>query len=95
MRSVNIAELKNRLSAYLNDVREGEEILIRDRHLPIAKIVPLSQAEGLESELLTLAASGKAKLPEADLPKSFWKMPAPRIPMITLRTAVRADRDEE
>ena len=31
MKSVNIAELKNHLSVYLNDVKAGEEILVRDR----------------------------------------------------------------
>jgi prevent-host-death family protein len=95
MRSVNIAELKNRLSSYLNEVREGEEILIRDRHLPIAKIVPISHVDDLESELVALAASGKARMPETRLPASFWKMPAPRIPMTRLMAALRADRDEE
>ena len=29
MKSVNIAELKNRLSVYINDVKAGEEILVR------------------------------------------------------------------
>jgi prevent-host-death family protein len=41
MKSVNIAELKNRLSLYLNDVKAGEEILVRDRNQPVARIVPL------------------------------------------------------
>ena len=41
MKSVNITELKNRLSAYLNDVKAGEEILVRDRNQPVARIVPL------------------------------------------------------
>lgn len=94
MRSVNIAELKNHLSAYLNEVREGEEILIRDRNLPIAKIVPIIQADDLDAELLALAASGKARLPEVALPRSFWSMPAPKIPMKKLVAALRADRDE-
>ena len=31
MKSVNVAELKNRLSAYLTFARNGEEIVIRDR----------------------------------------------------------------
>ena len=35
MKSVNIAELKSRLSKYLADVRAGEEILVRDRNQPI------------------------------------------------------------
>jgi antitoxin (DNA-binding transcriptional repressor) of toxin-antitoxin stability system len=37
MKSVNIAELKNRLSLYLKEVRAGEEIVIRDRDLAIAR----------------------------------------------------------
>src|SRR5208282_2235909 len=51
MQSVNIAELKNRLSAYLQQVRAGEEIVIRDRNLPIAKLTPLSSADATEQEL--------------------------------------------
>jgi hypothetical protein len=31
MRSVNVAELKNRLSKYLTFAKGGEEIIIRDR----------------------------------------------------------------
>ena len=41
MRSVNIAELKNSLSAYLRLVRDGEEVVIRDRNRAIARIVPI------------------------------------------------------
>ena len=39
MKSANIAELTNRLSVYLNDVKAGEEILVRDRNQPVARIV--------------------------------------------------------
>jgi prevent-host-death family protein len=45
MRSVQIAELKNNLSAYLRKVRTGEEVIICDRKSPIAKIVPLSTGD--------------------------------------------------
>ena len=41
--TVNIAELKDQLSSFLQRVRAGEEIIIRDRNLPIAKIVPLHE----------------------------------------------------
>jgi prevent-host-death family protein len=94
MRSVNVAELKNRLSAYLAAVREGEEILVRDRDLPIAKIVPLRPAETIDEDERVLAAAGKLKLAEAPLPKSFWTMPAPRISLKRAAQAVIADRDE-
>jgi prevent-host-death family protein len=76
MRSVNIAELKNRLSAYLQHVRAGEEIVIRDRNLPIAKIVPLSTAD-VSSEELALAASGELLLPLETLDeRAFWSIGA-------------------
>src|SRR5262245_56424930 len=42
MKTVNIAELKNRLSLYLNEVRAGHEVLVRDRNTPIARIVPIA-----------------------------------------------------
>lgn len=52
MKSVNIAELKNRLSAYLSFARNGEEIVIRDRNLPIAKLIPFPAGNAAEDEIL-------------------------------------------
>src|SRR5579864_7063316 len=63
MRSVSVAELKNRLSKYLALAKGGEEIIIRDRNLPVAKLVPFSSEEGTEEELLLVAAD-KMRLPE-------------------------------
>ena len=94
MRSVNIAVLKNELSRYLNEVRQGEELLIRDRKTPIAKIIPLDRAGEVEAEALALAAEGKLRLPEASLPESFWSMPAPRVTLKRAAAAVQAERDE-
>lgn len=45
MASVQIADLKNNLSAYLRKVRGGEEVVICDRKSPIAKIVPLGAGD--------------------------------------------------
>jgi prevent-host-death family protein len=42
VRSTNIADLRNHLTRYLKEVRAGEEIVVRDRNLPFAKIVPLA-----------------------------------------------------
>ena len=96
MRSVNIADLKDNLSRYLKQVRHGEEILIRDRNTPIAKIVPLSLAGEFDEELLGLAASGLVRLPERllDLDR-FWSMPGPRVPVKRPVAAVVADREED
>ena len=38
-----IGHLKNHLSKYVNQVREGGEVLILDRDTPVARIVPLSR----------------------------------------------------
>jgi prevent-host-death family protein len=58
MRAVNVAELRSRLSAYLGRVRAGEEILISDRNLAVAKIVPLSKTGNFDWELPGVGAAG-------------------------------------
>jgi antitoxin (DNA-binding transcriptional repressor) of toxin-antitoxin stability system len=45
MISVNIAELKNKLSHYLRLVRRGESVVIRDRKYVIARIEPAGSSE--------------------------------------------------
>ena len=57
MASVQIADLKNNLSAYLRKVRTGEEVIICDRKSPIAKIVPLGAGD-LDLEAQELIAKG-------------------------------------
>src|SRR2546430_12679556 len=66
MRSVNVAELKNRLSKYLTFAKGGEEVVIRDRNLPVAKLVPFS-AEGADDQELVLVAAGKIRVPQRRL----------------------------
>lgn len=74
MATVNIAELKDQLSLFLQRVRGGEELIIRDRKLPIAKIVPLDSQDG-DMEELALVASGQMKLPSKQFDqKRFWSI---------------------
>lgn len=47
MKTVKIAELKNRLSYYLRRVRQGESILVSDRDRVIARIDRVSSDAGL------------------------------------------------
>jgi prevent-host-death family protein len=96
--SVNIAELKARLSAYLLRVRAGEEILVRDRDLPVAKIVPLASSD-VSAEELALAASGELSLPTRKLnARAFWSIGA-GIPVTgdvaaAIARAVSEDRED-
>lgn len=94
MRSVNVAELKNSLSKYLRFAKRGEEIIIRDRNLPVAKLVPF-HAEGLDEEELRLVAEGKMRLPEIELdPDEFAKLPLARVAGNDAVRALLADREE-
>lgn len=63
MRTVNIGELKNQLSGYLQYVKNGEEIVIRDRSVPVARILPFRQDAGWDREE-QLVATGALKMPE-------------------------------
>ena len=94
MRTVNVAELKNQLSKYLALARSGEEIVIRDRNLPVAKIVPIA-AEDASEEELQLVAAGKMRLPEkpVDLEKTL-KLPTGRVHGRTITRALIEEREE-
>ena len=96
MKTVNIAELKNRLSTYVRFARNGEEIVIRDRNMPVAKIVPFVPGNATEEEL-QLVAEGKMTLPERRLSDldEIWKNPPTRkLKGRKAIEAVLADRDE-
>ena len=45
MKRVKIAELKDQLSKYLRAVERGDEVEVTDRDRPIARIVPVKQAD--------------------------------------------------
>jgi len=91
MRSVNVAELKNSLSRYLTYAKQGEEIVVRDRNLPVAKLVPLSVAEASKEELL-LVAAGKMRLPQA--PLDIHKLLKIRTGRVRASQAIQALLDE-
>jgi prevent-host-death family protein len=95
MRTVNIADLKNNLSAHLERVRAGEELLVKDRNRPIARLVPFAAGEDVDAEELELAAAGLIRLPTSSLPDSFWKMPAPHVSLEDAVSAVTSERDED
>jgi prevent-host-death family protein len=95
MRSVNVAELKNRLSKYLTFAKSGEEVVIRDRNLPVAKLVPFS-AEDADDQDLILVAGGKLRLPKARLnTKALLKIPTGKVSGHKAIQAVIAEREEE
>ena len=95
MRSVNVAELKNRLSKYLTFVKAGQEVVIRDRNLPVAKLIPFSAGDADDQQLL-LVAAGKLRLPSVRLDiKELLKIRTGTVSGNKAIRAVQADRDAE
>ena len=94
MRSTNISDLRNRLTQYLKEVRAGEEIVVRDRQRPIAKIVPFTIDDDGENDA-DLVAAGLMRKGTGKLPASFWKTRRPGVPLNAVIAAVSADRDED
>ena len=93
MRTTNIADLRNHLTRYLKEVRAGEEIVIRDRQLPFAKIVPLAHDDAAEDAVLV--AAGLMRKAERALPASFWRVRRPSIERDIAAEAVSRDRDDD
>lgn len=95
METVNIGELKSNLSAYLEQVRNGAEIIVKDRNRPIARMLPLTAGEDLDAEEETLVAAGLMRLPLQPKSNDFLDLPAPEVSLDDLRAVIRAERDED
>jgi prevent-host-death family protein len=96
MKTVQIGDLKNHLSAHLREVRQGEEILVHDRNLPVAKIIPYVP-ESIEEQEQILIARGilrPPKNPTKDRKKWLEKFCAMPRPKVWGRTAIKAVLDE-
>jgi|SRR5277367_1460439 len=84
MRTVNIGTLKNQLSAYLRYVKNGEEVVVRDRNVPVARIVPILPPDpslnDYEAEEAYLIATGQMRPPLGKIDReAFWKLPRPTV----------------
>ena len=94
MKTVNIGELRNQLSAYLQYVRNGEEVVIKDRNRPVARILPFEPRSISEEEAL-LVAAGKMKLPEKEMDwDAFFSIPTGRVSReVAVRAAIESRGD--
>ena len=92
MRSVNISDLKAHLSAHIQMVRDGEEVLVCDRNRPVARIIPIHSEEYSEQEQRLIARG--ALIPPlrrrtaADVPR-----PQGNVPDEVMRAIWRDERE--
>jgi prevent-host-death family protein len=76
MITINIGHLKAKLSAHIQKVREGEEVIVCERNKPVARIVPWS-LQPREDEEKELIASGALLPPRKRRRTSPRKWPPP------------------
>ncbi|MEI8334015.1 MAG: type II toxin-antitoxin system prevent-host-death family antitoxin [Chloroflexota bacterium] len=92
MRTATITEVKNGLSALIDQVRAGESILITDRGLVVARLEPVTATPDPTGRLHRLERAGVIRIGDAPPPLDRLRVPAPRLPAGT--SAVRAVIDE-
>lgn len=73
MKKATISQTKNQLSALLDAVKGGETILILDRGIPVAKIVPVLDVPEEDDARL-------ARLERAGLVRRAARPPVPKLP---------------
>ena len=91
---VSISELKARLSAYLDIVRQGEEVLVTDRGRLIARLAPVMGGEQEEGRRDLLVRSGRLRPPTQPLARDFFKRGLPADPTGRSLSALLDDRGE-
>lgn len=98
MKKANVAELKNRLSHYLNRVKRGETVLVMERSIPVARIVPAvppSQMSSGETDawLKRLEVDGVLRLgTRKGVPEVMSDVPSGKRPTGAVKTLL-ADRE--
>ncbi len=92
MRSVSVSEAKNTLSALLREISGGTTIIITDRGVPVARLLPPAPTKGVAASAIELAQRGRLILPEK--PPSAKSLDAARPQPKRNHSAVRALLDE-
>jgi prevent-host-death family protein len=96
MQTAAVSELKASTSEYLAKVKSGEEILITDRGLPIAKIIPLRRTgDALNARMMHLERAGMIRRGSGNIPDNFWTEPRPQDSRGAALAALLAEREEE
>jgi prevent-host-death family protein len=92
-KTTSVSELKARLSAFLDIVRQGDEVLVTDRGRPVARLAPVTGPRLEEGRREMLLRTGRLRPPRAALPKNFWTRARPADPKGHALAALLAERE--
>src|SRR4051794_31051495 len=79
MRKATVTEAKNGLSALLDEVKGGHEVLITDRGIPVARLVPVGPTDDGEGRLARLERAGLVRRGKGGLPPEILTEPPPEL----------------
>lgn len=93
-RTASVADLKARLSEFLALVKGGEEVIVTERNVPIARLSPLADRDAVNARTRELVRAGLLRPPRARLPKDFMSRPMPADPAGSLVDEIVRERQE-
>jgi antitoxin (DNA-binding transcriptional repressor) of toxin-antitoxin stability system len=93
MRTAKISELKAKLSAHIEFVKNGEEVLIFDRNTPVARLIAAGPVEAEDAQMRRLIAKGILSPAKMVRPDGF-KLPKPSCRMISQEITDQVWREE-
>lgn len=91
MTTVSVSELKAKLSAFLDIVRHGEDVLVTDRGRPIARLTSVAHEDQEQSRRQELLGSGRLRGPLHPVSPDFFER---RRPSDVDGASLRVLRDE-
>lgn len=78
MKTASISQLKNSLSAYVDQVKAGESMLITDRGVVVARLEPAAARPDPEGRLERLERAGIVRVGRGAPPVDLLSSPGPR-----------------
>ena len=93
MRTATVVSLKAELSRYLRLVKGGDEVLVTERGVPVARLVPVQHSRGELESLRDLERQGLIRLGSGRLPRDVWKLPRARDPRGAVLRALLDERE--
>jgi prevent-host-death family protein len=74
-RTASVVELKARLSEHLRQVKAGHEVVVTERGVPVARLLPLDDGVRRSTRRLRLMRSGVIKPGRGKLPAALKRAP--------------------
>ncbi len=92
MQTTTISNFRTFISAYLRQIKDGEELLITEYGRPVARVLPANSDASAPEYLLEIEKRGQLRRALTSLPDNFWDLPRPMDPGARVRLAVAQEQ---